>query len=188
MNTRFLSRTTAVAVCCVAVFGFVSCDDDDNSPVLRFAPAKVQVVKDNTANVTVENGTAPYTATSSNGDVAIVAVDGNTIIITGVNEGVASVTVTDKNKMEGRIPVQVNSGDNTILFDKDDVGVSVGSVDVVTVENGTAPYAATSGNVEIATVAVDGDKVTVEGVKAGATTVTVADKDGKTGTFAVTVE
>jgi len=37
-------------------------------------------------------------------------------------------------------------------------------------------------------VSVKDDKLTIKGVKAGTTTITVADKDKKTGTLSVTVK
>jgi hypothetical protein len=47
------------------------------------------------ASNTVSGGLAPYTASSSSAGVATVAVDGTSVTVTGVSDGVATITVTD---------------------------------------------------------------------------------------------
>lgn len=73
-------------------------------------------------------------------------------------------------------------------FDKQSITVSVGKDGIVTVKGGAQPYSAVAKDVNIATVSVKENKVNIRGVKAGKTTITVTDKDKKTGTINVTVK
>lgn len=169
-------------------------DDDNKGSILKFSPDKVEVVIAKTATVTVSGGASPYTAASSDDKTATVKVDKSTLTITGVKSGTATITVTDKNKITGKITVTVKeaTANELDLSKKDakvDVSVNVGKEDVVTIKGGVSPYTAESKDASIATATVKDDKVTVKGVKAGTTTITVADKDKKnSGTISVTIK
>ena len=171
------------------VFNFASCKKENNiKKELKFSPSnKVEVTVGNSATVTVSGGTTPYTAASSNAKVATVTVDKSSITIKGVEKGTATVSVTDKEKNRGKITVTVK--ESGLTFDKSAVEVNVNQEAVVTVTGGTAPYAAESKNAETASATVDGNKITVKGLKTGTTTITVTDKDKKnSGTISVTVK
>lgn len=57
--------------------------------------------------VTVKNGAAPYTATSKDASIATASVKDGNIIVKGVKAGTTTITVTDKNKLNGTISVTV---------------------------------------------------------------------------------
>ncbi|MFV0417331.1 MAG: Ig-like domain-containing protein [Dysgonomonas sp.] len=179
------------------VFTFVSCGDDDDDKVnntFKLSADKVDVATSKAATVTVSGGTSPYTATSSDEKIATVKVDKSTITITGVKSGSATITVTDKNKNTGKVTVTVKEAvANELDLSKKDatvaVSVNVGKEDVVTIKGGVAPYTASAKDASIATATIKNDKVTIKGVKAGTTTITVADKDKKnSGTVSVTIK
>lgn len=67
------------------------------------------------------------------------------------------------------------------------VNVAVGADTAISALGGTTPISATSLDTDVATVAVSGSVVTVTGVAAGSTTVTVSDAAGTTRTATVTV-
>lgn len=185
-------------VAMILTFGFASCDsdDDDNNvnPVLKFSADKVDVALEKTATVTVSGGTEPYTVASSDDKIATVKVDKSTITVTGVKVGTATITVTDKNKITGKVTVTVKEAvANELDLSKAGatvaVSANVGKEDVVTIKGGTAPYTAESKDATIATATLKDDKVTIKGIKAGTTTITVADKDKKnSGTISVTIK
>ena len=178
------------------VFTFASCGDDDDDKVgsiLKFSPDKVEVVTTKTATVTVSGGTSPYTVASSDDKTATVKIDKSTITITAVKQGTATITVTDKNKNTGKITVTVKDATNELDLSKSPAtlaaSVSVGKEDIVTIKGGVAPYTAESKDASIATASLKDDKVTIKGIKAGTTTITVADKDKKnSGTISVTIK
>lgn len=172
-------------------FTFASCDDDDDNKILlKFNPDKVEVSAEKTAAVTVSGGTAPYTITSSDVKIASAKVDNSTITVTGVKNGSATIMVTDKNNISGKIAVVVKDAAASGLdFDKKTITVNVDKEDVVTIKGGVAPYTAVSNDSKVAIATIKDDKVTIKGIKAGTTTVTVADKDKKnSGTISVTIK
>jgi uncharacterized protein YjdB len=131
---------------------------------------------------------------SSDAKIAVAKSDKNAIVITGVKDGSAMITITDRKGVTGKVAVTVRTVKETpktpkgLDFDKQSITVSVGKDGIVTVKGGAQPYSAVAKDVNIATVSVKENKVNIRGVKAGKTTITVTDKDKKTGTINVTVK
>lgn len=57
--------------------------------------------------VTIKGGTAPYTATSKDSNIATASVSGGTVTVKGVKAGSTTIEVTDKDKISGTISVTV---------------------------------------------------------------------------------
>ena len=186
-KVKFLKFTMAFFACVLAV-AMGSCDknDDPKVPDLKCTPSKVEVAPGKTATVTVSGGTAPFTVTSSNTKIATAKADKNTITITGLKDGTATMLISDSKKLTGKIPVVVKAAASGLDFDKKSVSVTVGKEEAVTVKDGSAPYTATAKDTKIATATVKDGKIIIKGVKAGSTSVTVTDKNKKTGTISVT--
>jgi hypothetical protein len=164
-----------------------SCDKDDDKG-LSFDPGKVEVVISKTVDVTVSKGVVPYTVTSGDIKIATVEIDKtnkNLIKITGVKEGSTTITVQDKDKTSGQILVKVIK---SLILDKSTVDLGAGKTEVVKVSGGMAPYTVASKDKAIATAEVKDDKITIKGVKAGKTDVTVTDKNKETAVITVTVK
>lgn len=70
----------------------------------------------------------------------------------------------------------------------DKVEVVVGETKSVTVSNGTTPYVATPSDTKIVTTTVDKSTISLKGVAKGTATVTVTDKNKKSGKITVTVK
>ena len=141
-----------------------------------------------------------YAAGSSDTEVATVAVEGATVLVTGVAAGRATITVTATNaggSAEQRFAV-------TVVPPAPPAPTAVGSIAAVTLTEGATravtasdyfagegvAYTAESSNAEVAMVAVDGVEVTVTAVAVGSTTITVtATNAGGSAaqSFAVTV-
>ena len=180
-KVKFLKFTMAFFACVLAV-AMGSCDknDDPKVPDLKCTPSKVEV--------TVSGGTAPFTVTSSNTKIATAKADKNTITITGLKDGTATMLISDSKKLTGKIPVVVKAAASGLDFDKKSVSVTVGKEEAVTVKDGSAPYTATAKDTKIATATVKDGKIIIKGVKTGSTSVTVTDKNKKTGTISITVK
>ncbi len=182
--------SVVMAALCLGSFAFVSCDKNNNKTPdpLTFSVTKAEVEVGKTVEVTVKNGTQPFTVKSSDEKIATVKVEKEKISVTGVAEGSATISVVDKDQATGSFTVTVKTAVEKLEFDKAEVTVGVGKEDVVTVKSGTAPYTVKVTDEAVATATVKESAITVKGVKAGTTTVSVTDKDGKTGEISVKVE
>lgn len=150
-----------------------------------------EVTVDVTANFSDPDGDElVYTATSSDTAVATVATDGAMVTITALAAGEATVTVTatDPGELSAdqEFGVTVEEANEPPVAEGtiDDVTLVAGSEAAVDVtDNFSDPdgdeltYAATSSDDAVATVAMEGAKVTVTGVAAGSATVTVTASD-----------
>lgn len=184
-----LSIVTCLSLIVMAL-AFTSCDNDDNDKTdLTFSPSnKVEVAVGENIALTVNGGAAPYLAQSSDTKIATTTVDKSTITIKGVAKGTATIVVMDKDKKSGKIAVTVKDA-ATLHFDKNSVEVDATKEAIISVTGGTAPYAAAPKDADIASVTVKDYSITVKGLKAGTTTITVTDKEKKnSGTFTVKVK
>lgn len=169
----------------------VSCSDkDDEAPAatpLTFDAENVEVAVGATVAVKVKDGQAPYTALEKEKEVATAKVEENTITITGVSKGKTTVVVTDSKQNTGTITVTVK--DKGIDLDKEELKLKVDEEGVVTILGGKGPYLPTVEKEDIATASIKEDKLTVKGLKAGTTLVTVTGLDKMNiATLSVTVE
>lgn len=74
-----------------------------------------------------------------------------------------------------------------LTLEKSETSVDQGTTVTVKITQGNGDYKVNSASDAIATASISGDVITVSGVAAGETTVTVTDKDKKTATLKVTV-
>ena len=171
MEMKSIFKTMVMAALCLGTVTLASCSDDngDKNTGLKFSTTTVNV--------------APRA--SAYEKVATVKVDKNVLTVTGIKEGKASITVTDKNKRFGTISVNVIT---PLAFDKTSLNIAVGKEDVVNIKTGQAPYTVNVKDSKIATATVKDAKITIKGVKAGTTTVNVLDKNKLAGTITVTVK
>ena len=127
-KVKFIKFTMAFFACVLAVT-MGSCDknDDPKVPDLKCTPSKVEVAPGKTATVTVSGGTAPFTVTSSDSKIATAKADKNTITITGVKNGTATILISDSKKLTGKVPVMVKDMASELDFDKKSISVTYGT-------------------------------------------------------------
>jgi len=118
-------------------FSLVSCSDDDDND-LHFDRNNIDVIIGESEVVTVTNGDGKYTVTSSNEEIATVALDKKEVTIAGIKEGKVSIKVTDESGNTGIINVSVikdpyedDKADSTTRFVWNETSVIEG------VDNGT---------------------------------------------------
>ena len=187
-SMKIFKSATAMMLCCLFTMTMASCDKDDDESTLKFTPAKVEVAVGSTASINISGGTEPYIITSSDIKTATATVAQNVITLTGVKAGAAIITVTDKKKQRGKLAVTVKAAATGLSFDKSAVNVTVGKEDIVTIKDGGAPYVVAVKDADIATATEKDGKITVKGAKVGKTTISVTDKDKKSGTITVTIK
>lgn len=191
MKTKVFFKSTAVAVCCLTSFAFASCSKNDDTPPishLTFDKNKVELAEGNKVTVKVGGGVEPYKVTTGDAKIATATVEKNVITITAVKKGGTVINVSDKNKKSGIVTVVVKDAASALTFDKPTVTLAINKTEQVTVKGGTGPYMAVVQTPTIASAEVKGNVITVKGLKTGATTITVNDKNKNVGTIAVTIK
>lgn len=191
MSAKNIFKIMDMAVICLCAFTFASCGDDDDptpSNVLGLNVAKVEVNTGETAQVAVSNATEPITAKSGNEKIATATVDKNVITVRGVAEGSTMLIISDNAQRTATLPILVKSPMMAALsFDKSETTMGVGEEATVSILSGTAPYTVKSADEQIATASVSGLKITVKGIQAGITVLTVTDTNKRTGLVFITV-
>ncbi|HBG42827.1 MAG TPA: hypothetical protein DDZ96_00715 [Porphyromonadaceae bacterium] len=180
-----LSYLLSVMLVCLFV---ASCDKEDDKKNLTLNPSSVEVEIAKTVDVAVSGGTSPYTVTPTDKTTAELTVSGSKISVKGVKAGKATFTVKDKDNNSATLSVTVKDAAVLKFTPAKVEKLEEGKTVEVTVAGGEAPYAAEPKDKTVATATVTDAKITVTGVKAGTTEITVTDKDKKnSATFAVEV-
>ena len=131
-----------------------------------------------------------YTAASSNPEVATVAVSGDSVAVTALAKGLATITVTATDgeglTAEQRFEVTVPNRAPEAVDMLPPRTIAVGETELVVVsayfrdpDGDSLTYAAASSNADVATVAASGDSVTVTALAKGPVTITVTATDGE---------
>lgn len=190
IDAKNIFKTLVLAAICICAFA--SCGDDDDptpSNILGLNVAKVEVNAGEAAQVSVSNATEPITAKSGNEKIATASVDKNVITVRGVAEGSTMLIISDNAQRTATLPILVKSPMMAALsFDKSEATLGVGEEATVSILSGTAPYTVKSGDEQIATASVSGLKITIKGIQAGITALTVTDTNKRTGLVFITVE
>lgn len=169
---------------------FTSCKkDDEPAKSVTFSSSQLAVNVGKSDSVKVSVGVSPFTVVAADNTIATAKVSlklTNYIVVTGVKEGTTSVTVTDKNNSIGKFNVTIKKA--ALVFAPTKAEVAVGKTGTVNVSGGSTPYSVSVTDNTIATATVANGVITVTGVKAGTTSITVTDKDLVTAKLDVTIK
>jgi hypothetical protein len=151
----------------------------------------------------IHGGTPPYTVISTSTGVATVSP--STVLTNGAGftatthsafcPGTATFNIVDATGRVITATLENKAGTEAVpepvtvaLFvTSTTVTVAAGDTRTVIIGGGTAPYYVSSNDTSIATASVAGATLTITGVAAGSTTVTVTDSKGAAKTISVTV-
>lgn len=144
--------------------------------------------------ITINDGTAPYSAASNNESVATVRVEGNVVTWTGVSEGTASITIGDSDSnsviaavtVAGTAPpedVELSMTEGTALT----LSISAGDGRSVPIIDGTGFYRVTASSEDVAVVRVEGNTLIITALGEGTTTITIEDSALNAATVELTV-
>ncbi len=166
-----------------------------SGPISTFsvvAPAAVTLQVGLLQQYAVKGGIKPYAVFSDDPAVAVGWIGGDDVLYVGtVVPGTAKITTTDAKG--SKFEISVKSGSNTAFYMTAAAAMTitpgVAYAQTFTLGGGTSPYTATSSFPAVATVAVNGNQMTITGVQVSTTssTVTIRDAAGATLTTAVTV-
>lgn len=157
------------------------------------APTAVTLQVGTLQQYSVKGGVKPYSVFSSDPAVAVGWIGGDDFVSIGtVVPGKASITVLDAKG--SKFDIAVTSGSSTAFFTTAATTLTLSpgatQAQTYTLGGGTGPYTATSNFPSVATVRVDGNRITITGVQIDLTntaTITMRDAAGATLTSAVTV-
>ena len=149
-------------------FSFTACSsDDDNMPTypdvpqaaqkeqLTFDADTVKVGVGETASFNVTNGNGDYKVINENPNIATATVDGNKVIVTSTQKGIAGLIVSDAKGSYKRILVQSMYMRMAVDKESVEVGMKLGHTSgeaKVIVTTGNGGYTATSAYEKIATI------------------------------------
>lgn len=154
------------------------------------APAQLNLALNTTLSYTVGGGVGPYTATSSNISIVRAQVAGNTLSLTGMAVGTATVTLRDSAGSTISISVTVDTGRPLFTTAPSSLTIGFGPANArsFTVGGGAGPYTVTSANANIATATLSANgTLTITGINTGSTTIQVRDVSGATVSIGVAV-
>lgn len=178
--------STGAAVTTTATIGSAAAIN----PLYMTAPSAVTVGVGKSSAYTIGGGTAPYTVSSSNTDVATATVSGTTLNIAGVIAGTVQISVFDVTGRSVSTSATVSNGTvatSLYVAAPSAITLAVGAAPSYVVGGGTAPYDVSSSDTGVATASVTGTRLTITGVAAGKAQVSVFDKTGATMQISVTV-
>ena len=192
-----MKKTFSIALTVVvasAMLFVASCNKSDSNPVgagtdtggLTAAPTSVSLLVNGTAFVTISGGKIPYSVKSNSDTTKVRAtVNGATLTVVGLAVGSATIVVKDS---AGAATVSVPVTVASMIATPNSVTVAKGSTATVTFSGGTAPYfILTAPNSAVATSSMVSPTVTVTGVAADTTSVTVKDNSSPANTVTVKI-
>ena len=170
--------------------GTVNVTNGNAAGTLTFSPNSVTVAPGAANTVVISGGSGSYQATSSSPSVAIPAVSGSNLQITGgATRGTAVVTVVDTSTGNtGTVSVTNGNPAGVLTFSPNSVTVAPGAANTVVISGGSGSYQATSNSPSVAIPVVSGSNLQITGgATRGTAVVTVVDTStGNTGTVSVT--
>lgn len=138
--------------------------------------------------VSITSGNGGYKVESSNSEVATAELTSEgKVLVTAVNNGTATITVTDADGLKASVEATVC--DQVVLEPITDNIIVVDGTLNVAIISGSGEYKVASDQVEIATAVVSetDNAITITGVAKGEANITVTDKMGFTATITVKV-
>ena len=188
-----------LAALLIAIF-LTACGGGGGSPGLSSGPNSTFSVAAPTAvtlqlglsqQYSIRGGVKPYSVFSSDPAVVVGWIGGEDVLSIGtVTAGKATITVIDNKGT--KFDIAVTAGSSTGLFTTAPTALTIApgaaAARTFSVGGGSAPYAAASSDSSVAIVAMNGNSLTVTGLRVGAATISIRDSAGATTlTIAVTV-
>jgi hypothetical protein len=158
---------------------------NNSQALFTTAPAQVSITPGKNAVYTIGGGSGTYTVTSSNPNVIIASVSGNSLTLAGVAPGNANVAITDAAGVKITISVATINSQPLFTTAPAQVSITPGKNAIYTIGGGSGPYTATSSNSNVITASVSGNSLTVVGIAPGTANVTITDAAGEKVTITV---
>ncbi|MGJ7913855.1 beta strand repeat-containing protein [Massilia sp. LXY-6] len=146
------------------------------------APTQVSITPGTSAVYAIGGGSVPYSATSSDTNVAKVKISGTSMTIDSIKAGTATITVTDS---AGKfVPIIVAFDDPLFITAPTDITLPYAGAASYLIAGGVPPYTASSSSPTVVTASVSGTSLNVtpqwqQSSPSTPATVTVVDAKGR---------
>lgn len=185
---RNIIYLAGIAFCAIGLFS--GCDEDAPSYANLAVNTKTLTINLDEAtegSFNIVEGNGNYKVISSNATVATAVVSGNEVIVTGLEYGTATLTVTDWAKKSASVQVIVDQ-EQDLVIKTSSTTMFFREYKTLEVYTGNGGYSITSSNESVATATISEDgKIDITSIIPGTTTLTVKDKHNKTADISVKV-
>ena len=175
LHSLFLPAMFLVTVVAAGSCSLFDKDKDTKPPVLT--PSEVTLAELEETAIAVTGGKEPYHVSGGNASIASVTVHGNAIDVKALKTGTSIVTVMGDDGATAELTITVTPNGAPVLTPST-VELHEGEVTTVEISDGLAPYRLLGGNALVASVTVNFNTITIKGIKAGDTYVSVTGNDG----------
>ena len=151
---------------------------------LTVNPSSMDLTLGDIQGAVIYGGTSPYAVSTSDSSVATVTLSNDTLSVTAVGVGTATILISDDLGASTYINVVVTQ---PVEVSPENVSFYPGQTATVTISGGAPGYSAVSGNPGVASVSVSGDTLTLFAVGGGTITVTITDMSDNHAYVTVTV-
>ena len=161
---------------------FSGCDEDAPSYTnLAVDTETLTINLDETAegSFRIVEGNGSYKVTSSDAEVVTAAISGDEVIVTGLQYGTATLTVTDWAKKSANVKVVVDQ-ERDLVMKTSSTTMFLGESKTLEVYTGNQGYSITSSNESVATAKISEDgKIDIMTVTPGTATLKILDGNGE---------
>ena len=155
---------------------------------LSFSQNNFSVSVGQSTTLTVSGGSGSYSINNNtNVSGATAVLSGSTITVTGVAAGTTNVAVCDTNGSCGTLYITIGSTSGSVYFSNSNPSISVGSTLTLTVYGGSGYYVTGNSNTSAVSQYISGSSLTLTGLAAGNSTITVCSSANGCGYTYVTV-
>lgn len=147
---------------------------------LSVSPSSLTLVVGATGTVRVSDASGSVSVSSSNNSVATASYASGKVTVKGIKAGDAKVTVKDRRSSKS-VDVAVKAATSALATSVSTLAISQGSSGSFTVSGASGSVSVSISDGSIASVAYANGTVTVTGLKAGTTTITVRDSQKSVG-------
>lgn len=158
------------------------------------APGQITITAGTSSSYTIgggggSNSFVTYKASSSNEQVATVAIDKSSLVITGRNGGTAIINVVDSagGNVVINVTVPSSADSNLAIAAPSSVTLTPGNAAQYKINGGTGPFTSVASNPHVVSVAAGANAISVTAANPGTSTVVVYDALGASTKFDVTV-
>lgn len=167
----------------LSLLAFTSCDKEQPKEETKEIPNLIVELSEATLQpsqsleIPIKSGSGNYMVSIPQIGIAIAKVDTEKVILKGIKIGETQLIITDKDsKQRKEIKVTVVE-EPTLKISHRELKTNIGSINIITILNGSSEYDAELSDKELGTFYFDGQNLFFSAKKIGNGTITIKDKN-----------